>query len=306
MNRVDILLGTYNGAPFLSEQIDSILGQSYTEWKLLIRDDGSTDKTKEIVRRYRDRYPDRIIVREDGFGNLGAAMNFSKLLEYSSAPYVMFCDQDDLWLPDKIASTLKKMRELENQTSNTPLLVHTDLKVVDIHLDPIDDSYWSYQGLNPDYCTLNRLLVQNVITGCTVMINRPLVELSADIPGDAIMHDWWIGLIAAAFGRIEALPVATVQYRQHSGNDTGADAFGLATIAEKALSLFSFSFGKYTRQAHAFLERFGEKLESGQKEMLEAFVAIDRESWPRGKATLLRYHIFKQRWTRNMGLLLCR
>jgi glycosyltransferase involved in cell wall biosynthesis len=308
VNRVAVLLTTYNGERFLGDLLGSLERQSDTRFDLLIRDDGSKDRTLEILETFQADSPLDVTILPPG-ENLGAAQNFAHLLDTAlERPYryFMFCDQDDLWMPHKVERTLQAMQAAEVDDPSKPLLVHTDLQVVDEHLTPIAPSYWHYQGIDPAYDTLNRLLVQNVVTGCTVVINRPLAEKATPIPKRIIMHDWWVGLVASTFGRIVALPDATVQYRQHNANDTGADAFGPGTITRKALALLSFSFDKYTTQAHTFLDRYHGELDENTRTLLEAFTAIEEEPWLKGKATLLRHHIFKQHWTRNIGLLLCR
>ena len=167
MNKtIDILLATYNGETFLEEQIDSLLAQSHHGWRLLVRDDGSSDGTREILENYRSRHPDLIIIIPSDGQNLGVCGNFSHLLEQTDAPYVMFCDQDDVWHHDKIETTLTKMRELERQHGESaPLLIHTDLMVVDAQLTVIGESLWRYQNTEPKRLTkLNRVLMQNFAT----------------------------------------------------------------------------------------------------------------------------------------------
>jgi len=138
------------------------------------------------------------------------------------------------------------------------------------------------------------------------MVNRALVAITLPIPKEAIMHDWWLGLIAASLGKIEALPQSTVKYRQHSANDIGASAFDLSTILNKIHMLFSFSLDKYTIQANSFLSHYSDRLSTEQKKMLEAFISIETEPWYKGKMILLKNHFLKQHWIRNIGLLVCK
>ena len=304
MHHISILLGTYNGASFLSEQIDSVLNQSHSNWRLIIRDDGSTDTTKEILHDYRSKYPEKIMI-VDSNGNLGVISNFSRLLESSQASYIMFCDQDDVWLPDKIELTLKKMQEIEKSNPNIPLLIHTDLKVVNRDLDILNDSYWGYQGIDPQYDTLNRLLVQNVITGCTVLINKKLADLTLPIPNEVIMHDWWLGLVATSFGQIHHINTPTMLYRQHANNDTGATSFNFKTILKKLQNLSNINLEKYTVQSELLLSRYSKDLRPEQKELLEAFIDTKNQSWLQSKQTLVKYKILKQGYIRNIGLFLC-
>jgi len=309
VNEIAILLTSYNGEKYIEALLDSLETQTNSGFDLYIRDDGSSDNTIAIIETFRTQssFPVTLLPRGE---NLGAAQNFASLLRYTLEKkqyrYFMFCDQDDVWLPRKVEATYRAMQKMEHPNPDIPILVHTDLQVTDEKLNLLHPSYWAYQHIDPSYDSLNRLLIQNVITGCTAMINRPLAEIVSKIPKTAIMHDWWIGLAAAAFGRIEALPLSTVSYRQHDKNDTGATAYNLTTITGKAFSLFSFSFRKYTRQARSFLEIFGDKLSEEQRELLKAFISIENTPWLEGKKILIKYRFLKQHWIRNIGLFLCK
>ena len=309
MNTIAILLTTYNGEKYITELLASLENQSNSAFDLFIRDDGSTDRTIERILAFQSHSDLSIMLLPKG-ENIGASQNFAYLLQYALGHeqyrYFMFCDQDDVWLPYKIEQTLNAMIEAEISNPFTPLLVHTDLQVVDENLDLIYNSYWSYQNIDPAYDRLNHLLIQNVITGCTVMINRTLAEITLPIPKDAIMHDWWLGLIATSLGKIESLQQSTVKYRQHSANDIGASAFDLSTILDKANMLFTFSLDKYTIQANSFLSQHADRLSAEQKKMLEAFISIETLPWYKGKMILLKYRFLKQHWIRNIGLLICK
>ena len=199
---VDIVLATYDGAAFLEAQLDSIHAQTHKNWRLVVRDDRSTDKTPEIIEAFRARHPEKVVILEDEAGNLGLIQKFSRLMEHASAGYVAFCDQDDVWKPEKLELSLQKMRALESEHgADKPLLVFTDLTVVDQDLRIIHPSFWRYQGVRPDQCNaLGKVLFQSVVTGCTALMNRLLVEKSVPIPGGAVVRDWWVALVAAAFG----------------------------------------------------------------------------------------------------------
>ena len=220
---IDILLATYNGQDYLGEQIDSILAQSNQDWRLVIRDDGSADNTLSIIKDYVSRYPDKIGFIEDEGSHLGASLNFQRLLENSAAEYIMFCDQDDVWLPRKIERTLNLLKATEKEYPNKPVLVHTDLRVVDSRLKTIARSTWRYQGTFPEIGNdPDKVVLQNVATGCTIMINQKAKDASMPIPKEAIMHDWWIVINVAKHGRIVYIPDQLVLYRQHSNNAVGA------------------------------------------------------------------------------------
>ena len=139
---IDILMATYNGERYISEQIESILNQTYKNWKLYIRDDGSKDNTISIIRDFEKQYPNKIILVKDKKNGLGAKCNFAELMKYSKQEYCMFSDQDDIWIDNKIEKTLEKMKQAEKKYSKkTKNFEHTELKVIDVELKDINDSY---------------------------------------------------------------------------------------------------------------------------------------------------------------------
>ena len=300
-DQVDILLATYRGAAYIEEQIDSILSQTYPHFRILIRDDASEDSTQNILERLASRYPEKICLISNE-KNSGVKGNFSELMNHSDAPYVLFSDQDDIWLPGKIESSLKLMKRNENKYGiDTPLLVHTDLKVVRSNLTEISPSFWNYTRLNPRFNSLNRLLVQNNVTGCTMLINKHLLNLSRPVPNEAVMHDWWIALTAAAFGRIDFLSSPTILYRQHDSNDVGAKKYGVTSYIRHALSSSKKNNPKRTyEQARVFLERFGTRLESEEKKILEIYSGLPGLSFLERKASVLKYRFFKSGFLRNI------
>jgi glycosyltransferase involved in cell wall biosynthesis len=243
---IDILLATYNGQKYLAEQINSILTQSHQDWQLLIRDDGSVDDTVNIIKRYVRQYPHKIKMITDNFNHLGAKLNFGKLLEHAQADYIMFCDQDDVWLPRKIEVTLRVMQAAEKNYPNKPIMVHSDSIIVDDNLKVIAGSKWAYEKIWPSKNdNLNRIILQNVATGCTVMINERAKNVSLPISEDAIMHDWWIAIKVAKYGKIVHTPDKLILHRQHSNNLVGAKKgptmniweylVGLPSLKEKIL-----------------------------------------------------------------------
>jgi glycosyltransferase involved in cell wall biosynthesis len=221
-----ILLATYNGAAYLREQIESIQRQTFSDWRLLIRDDGSTDATRDIVHQY-IAGDSRIELLCDTRGRLGLLKNFATLAEAAlerSAHYIAFADQDDVCQTKKLAIQLDAMKTAERDAPpETSIAVHSDLAVVDGQLRPIHPSFLRYQGLwHEEDRPLRTLVVQNFVTGCTLLCNRPLLELAVPMPPEALVHDWWLALCAAAAGRLEFVPSATVLYRQHGRNAIGA------------------------------------------------------------------------------------
>ncbi len=223
---VCILCATYNGAPYLAQQIASIQAQSHRRWRLIVRDDGSRDDTVAVVAAFAAA-DDRISLMQDEQGNQGPAQNFGRLMEHPAAraaTCLMFADQDDVWHPDKISRSLAALTAAETaHGKQTPILVHTDLQVVDASLRVIHPSFIKQQRLCPRrQSPLRSLLVRNFATGCTFMFNGPLRALACPLPAQAVMHDWWLALCAAVAGHLEFVPSATMDYRQHAANQVGA------------------------------------------------------------------------------------
>jgi len=311
-----VLLATYNGAAFLSEQLDSLFSQTNRDWRLLVRDDNSTDSTSTTLALYQVRYPASFTVVPNSGVQLGASGNFGLLMEQADVPYIMFCDQDDVWLPDKVEVTFRKMHELEAAFgSDAPLLVHSDLRVVDQALRPVADSLWRMQKTNPSANSLNRLLMQNNATGCTMMINRALLELACPIPVSARMHDWWLMLVAGAFGHIAFVERPTMLYRQHGANDSGATRVNVLTEIRKVFNAARWQAALDRRteltahlrlQAAEFLDRYRDRLDVSMQEMIEAYLQLGTQGFFRRRLTILRYRFFYGSWLVNLGLLLFR
>ncbi|MFC5700860.1 glycosyltransferase family 2 protein [Cohnella faecalis] len=298
-DRVAVLLSTYNGERYLEDLLDSLFRQSHLNFDLFVRDDGSDDKTLRIIEEYRQRYANIRIVSSEC--NLGPKKSFGTLLEvalkYSTYAYFMFADQDDVWMDDKIAKSLRLMRENESEDDSLPVLVHSDLIVVDSELNRIGPSFWGYQKLDPDKDGINRLLVQNVITGCTMLINRKLAELSVPVPDECIMHDWWIGLIACSNGRIRYLREPTIFYRQHGRNSLGAVKFDLPYMLSRFKRMKGIEWNVV--QASALISRIG-----GEVEAVREFADLRNRSYASRLYTVWRRKYYKNGFIRNIGLFL--
>jgi len=259
---IEVVLPTYNGAPYLEEQLASIHAQSLRPTRVLLRDDGSTDDTQRLIHGLQERYGTWLQVLPTD-GNLGCTANVNRLLQATIAPYVALADQDDLWLPQKLEQALALMQRLEaRHGASMALLVHSDLELMDEQGVPLGCNYLQRQCLDPLRTTPADVSLTNVVTGCTALLNRPLLEQALPIPPQAAMHDWWLALVASVFGRIELLPQATVRYRQHSHNVLGAQGLGLGYWWKRGQRWAADPASAGTLrmaldQAHAFEDRFG-------------------------------------------------
>ncbi len=295
---ITVLLATYNGEKHLRAQLDSLLAQTYSDFKILIRDDGSTDDTLSIISEYKQKHADKIsLLLGEPTGS--ACGNFSRLFDEADDDYIMFCDQDDVWLPEKIEKTLCFMQECEAQHPNTPILVHSDLRVVDGKLNTICDSFFAFQQIPQDRVTLSRLLVQNYVTGCTMMINRRLKTLCGSIPKECAMHDWWLVLVCALFGEIVCINTPTMLYRQHGGNQVGAKAAkGIGFIKRKLQTLDRVrdNYNATYIQAQILLKRYRDDISPDAKKILEAYCEMAHGTKFR-KIRLMRKYDFKKSTT---------
>lgn len=222
---IDILLSTYNGEKYLREQLDSFTGQTEKEWQVVMRDDGSTDSTREIFGEYMKR-DKRFRMYEGKRVNVGALRSFELLLEGSEAEHIMFADHDDKWLPEKVEHTLEAMRKAEEEYGKeTPIVVFGDLTVADEDLKTRDRSFWHYTGICPDLATKDFVTLAGspCVTGCTMMINKAAKAVSLPFGKHAMMHDHWIALrVTDCGGRLVKNEHNDILYRQHGRNVIGA------------------------------------------------------------------------------------
>lgn len=305
--KITILLASYNGERYIKEQVASIIKQTNQDWEILFRDDGSTDNTVDIIKEYVQSYPDRMSLISDGEKNLGPGGNFLRLMEHAQGDYIMFCDQDDVWYENKVEKTFSKMGDLEGRYGKEkPILIHTDLEIVDRGLNTIANSMFQYQNLNKEFTEMNHLLVQNNVTGCTTMINKALKELAIPVPKDAVMHDWWLALVASAFGAIGFVDEPTIRYRQHGNNDVGAKnySFGYFFDRLKDIKRTYRNIDRNFTQAKEFQKKYQSSVDPKTKELLNAYVSIKGSGLYSKIRTINKYNFKKQGLGRQIGYLL--
>ena len=309
--RIVILLGTYNGARFVEEQIKSIQGQTVNNWNLLVRDDASDDGTVELIAGLA-KDDERIQWAKNGQGRLGIVRNFGELLRIAhseEADYIFLSDQDDVWTSTKIAEQLTYLRKMEEcYGENTPILVYSDLEIVDEKLRRIHPSFMSYQGLTHESRDpLRVLLTQNFVTGCATAINRPLLNLAVPLPPNVIMHDWWLALCGAACGQLAYLPQALLRYRQHGANQLGAEGLlsmlnPLSDASSRRLSRSEYYVSGSIGQAAILSERIvsrGVPCPAETLSLLRRFAACGQQGrlrrlWTVFELKLRRQGVFRQ------------
>lgn len=307
--KVQILLATYNGEQFLQQQIESLLQQTYTDFTILIRDDGSTDKTLEIIESYQQKYPAKFILLKEDKMNVGATQNFGILLAHSTADYIFFCDQDDVWMPSKIEHSLSAIFTMENEQKSNPCLVYSDMKLINEHGIIIADSVWKQLHLSPDYFTLNRLLVQNIPHGCTVLINKAMKSIASPIPATAILHDHWLALLAASVGNSVAITTPLILLRNHTQNVTRKNF----SFAEKIKRYFKNlsdknAYEQYLKiriaQAKALMEKCSLQLNNDQIRLLQDFIALENMGSMQRKKIFIKNQFYRTTFLHSLKMIL--
>ncbi|HFH7206107.1 TPA: glycosyltransferase family 2 protein [Streptococcus agalactiae] len=292
--KVNILMATYNGEKFLAQQIESIQKQTFKEWNLLIRDDGSSDKTCDIIRNFTTKDSRIRFINENEHHNLGVIKSFFTLVNYEVADFYFFSDQDDVWLPEKLSVSLEAAK---HKASDVPLLVYTDLKVVNQELNILQDSMIRAQSHHAN-TTLLPELTENTVTGGTMMINHALAE-KWFTPNDILMHDWFLALLAASLGEIIYLDLPTQLYRQHDNNVLGARTMDkrFKILREGPKSIFT-RYWKLIhdsqKQASLIVDKYGDIMTANDLELIKCFIKIDKQPF----MTRLRW-LWKYGYSKN-------
>jgi glycosyltransferase involved in cell wall biosynthesis len=305
---IDVVMATYNGDRFLSQQLDSIFSQSWRNIRVLVSDDGSSDGTLQILSQYAKQFPGQLLFEQNQI-RLGPIGNFAALMKTSSAAYVAFCDQDDIWRPDKLARCMAPMLHIEAaKGGSTPVLIYTDMKLTSSDGAIQSESHWKKAGVYPQGASFRNLLAQNLVTGCTMMANRALIDLAASMPvSRVVMHDYWLALIASAFGVLHPIQQQTVLYRQHDMNAVGAGG-ALSTRQRLRRLRKDPALENWLRkagiQAEAFLEMFGSKLSQTDQSALRAMAGLFGRSWVKRNVDLVRHGVRRTGLLNNLQFLI--
>lgn len=219
MEKINILMPTYNGRLYLRKQLDSILNQTFSDFRLFVSDDASTDSTLKILKEYEEK--DKRIEIYGHQKNIGIAANMEFLIGKVRSEYFMFADQDDVWEPDKIEKTFNKMKETDSD------LVYTDVEVTDSRLKITAPSYWKLKGFEnkiKKYNNFESLYLNNYVTGCTMLIKSKWINEFLPLPQNSkyILYDYWIALVISQNGKMSYVDKPTMKYRQHKKNQVGS------------------------------------------------------------------------------------
>ena len=222
---IAILMATYNGERYIREQIDSIINQTYSDWHLYIRDDGSSDNTIDIIKLYCQKY-NNITLIQDSLGGLGCRDQFLHLLKIIDADYYMFCDQDDKWFIDKIEKSYNLIKQVEAKKPGLPVLIGSDCSMCGPELEIVNNSCWEHLRVRPiKFLNKNGIYVYPFVTGASMILNKKVREIIPPIPDgcpkNRPMYDWWVLINAYKYGIVELLEEPTRYYRQHANNVSG-------------------------------------------------------------------------------------
>lgn len=296
--KINIVMSTYNGEQFLAEQIDSIQQQTFKDWQLLIRDDGSSDQTPEIIKSFVAQDPRIVFINEHDRENFGVIKNFFTLIKHDKADYYFFSDQDDVWLEDKLETMLAAARQYPDQL---PLMVYTDLCVVDQNLQVMNQSMIRSQSHHAN-TELVQELTENTVTGGVAMINHALAERWRTLD-NIIMHDWYLAVLATAIGKLVYIDQPGELYRQHDNNVLGARTFtkrlktwlsGPSKMLEKYWWLIHAS----QAQADKILQE--NELGDEQEAVIRNYIALERLPQSQRIRVLRQYKYAKNKWFHTM------
>jgi rhamnosyltransferase len=282
--RIAILMAVYNGEKYISQQIESIINQSCTNWQLLIRDDRSSDKTMDIINKFAV-YDKRIKIIDNQGKRLGACLNFGELIKTTiklGYEYIMFSDQDDVWKNDKIEKSLKIYKAEEaKKGKHTPILVHTDFQYVDEKLNPLKfNNARVFRRLSAHKNKIKIIVNYNYIFGCTMFLNRALLSICSPIPPEAENHDYWIALHAAVFGEILYIDEKTMFYRQHNNNVSGGVKY--SSWKNRLSRILTFqkhieNMRSRLKQFQAFIDRKKDLLGNEQAELFIRYIEYSQK-----------------------------
>ena len=300
ISEITILLSIYKKAPFLNDFLKSMQQQTFQNFTLLCRFDDPEDNqyNKELLKQY------PFIQLLENETHLGITDSYNELMKKAvDSPYIMFADQDDIWHSNKLERTLAEMKKAETEVpAGTPVLCHSDLRVVSQDLREIAPSFMEFQSLDSRRSLFREYLIQNNVTGCTMMINRPLLQL-IDLPAEAVCHDWYLALTASAFGIIRFIDEALIDYRQHGGNCYGAVPRKKLMAAFYARQELHQRLLLTQRQAKAFLKQYGSKVTAENQRLLQAWSSCAEEKkYFKRLFTALKYGFRKNDFLRTVGM----
>jgi len=285
-----VLLSTYNGARFVSSLLQSVVNQDYDDFVILVRDDGSGDETVDIIADFGARYPDKVQVINDSKGNLGVRQSFDEIMMRATAAYCFFCDQDDIWKPEKIRIMTRWIEEEEGRRGDSaPIVAFSDMSLIDSRGRQLKPSYLAggWEGRTSDF---PRGLFKGVISGCVTAFNAAAREAYLMTPAD-LLHDYHMLMTAFLHGRLCHIPRQLIEYRIHGDNYLGTVTKAPLRVEFKDLAKYLFRnqdyrsirLGAYYRYVDSVRTSSNSALCAEKKlysrEEVEALTYLQRKRW---------------------------
>ena len=290
MSTCDVILAVWNGQDYLPAMLDSLLSQTTSEFNVLVRDDGSTDGSREILENYKQKFDGRLSVIA-GESTRSATANFAILMRETKADYVLFADQDDVWRPEKVGLTSRSLKEAEAKYGrSTPIYFATDIEVANKDLELINPSYWKWKRLKASRMSkLSQSLICVSIQGMASGINRALLDLANPVSAKAISHDWWTQLTAAAMGKVICDPTTTALYRVHGGNASGPKPVGVLPYLKLGLdaSFLRRGLGRRIEQANALADALAGRMPPDKLKIIRRFTRLQSQGFVQRRWTLV-------------------
>ena len=304
---IDILLSVFNGEKYLDDMLNSLAVQTDTNFRLIIRNNGSTDNTADIIRAFSRKAPFEIKVINDKECLSPVYTSFFSLFDHVTADYVMFADGDDFWLPKKVEFSLAAIQKMENlYGKDMPLLHHTDLILVDEKLVPFNFSMWNTQKLQPSRINITRSIFHSSACGNTFIFNSALFNHLRVQPEEAIMHDIFVTTVAAIFGKIGCSNVSQILYRQHGNNICGGNSFFSVKNFSSKLDTGDLRARIATKYKFAsqLLDIFGESLPPNARHEIERIACLGQKNFFSRKLGLILLKGPMSHWARNLALVI--
>ena len=304
MSTCDVILAVWNGQDYLPAMLDSLLSQTTSEFNVLVRDDGSTDGSREILENYKQKFDGRLSVIA-GEPTRSATANFAILMRETKADYVLFADQDDVWRPEKVGLTLRSLKEAEAKYGrSTPIYFATDIEVANKDLELINPSYWKWKRLKASRMSkLSQSLICVSVQGMASGINRALLDLANPVSAKAISHDWWTQLIAAAMGKVICDPTPTALYRVHGGNASGPKPVGVLPYLRLGLdaSFLRRGLGRRIEQANALADALAGRMPPDKLKIIRRFTSLQSQGFLQRRWTLVSGNYLYHDLVRNVA-----
>lgn len=306
---LSIAMTTYNGEAFLRQQLDSIYMQSYQDFELIVCDDGSSDNTIDILNDYKSKHQNIKIYQNET--QLGSVKNFEHAIDVCTSDYIALCDQDDIWKKEKLEKSIKEMHILEKMYPNTPLMIHSDLAMINENNTKITSSYFTFRNYQlKKEKDLAFILGPCGVMGNTIVMNRLLKEIILPFPKALAVHDYWIALINELYGKRLTLKDPLVQYRIHQKNLSNSITSLETTFMEKIQKSFTLNFSlphmeiERNKVLHYLLKHY--TLDGNDKKLISQFISyLERKENPIVTFYhLLRYNFVKRGFWYRYALLI--